>query len=442
MPGLVLWLLLLSAAPVAAVEPLPACGPIDRPHDHVEMRGQTLRGLGRTPFRRFTVLAQRNGALRPIPFQVEDARGRHPTLTNGPGVRPDNRPGEFDFDDLVVIMACDLGERLPPAAREQVPAIRAAATWREVRVRDPLTGDLGWAYVLVTDEPVRSPRRYVDYDPRDQVQTAWYRLGMHRALPTFFSLGPPSDATGNLLDGLRVRADAVARANLAHLQLTEEDVGNRLVAWGAGPVRVVRRSEHDVDIGLGIDVNVGVAHTYFYPLRVMGPGKMKLPFSPVYLLKAASAYGGVDLAGLEGWRYHAAGLAEPFAIDGRSEGAERDFARAGTWFVLARDDLALLVVARLGESMARAVSIELTYADDALTPRPPERRRGATPLVGFGAADLHTLEAGRYEFAFDVLFVPGWQPGDETRLLARLAAPLEVSLSARATRAGGPAARR
>jgi hypothetical protein len=63
-------------------------------------------------------------------------------------------------------------------------------------------------------------------------------------------------------------------------------------------------------------------------------------------------------------------------------------------------------------------------------------------LVGFGAADLHTLEAGRYEFAFDVLFVPGWQPGDETRLLARLAAPLEVSLSARATRAAGPAARR
>jgi hypothetical protein len=309
-------------------------------------------------------------------------------------------------------------------------------------VRDPVTGHLGWVYVLVMDDPPRSPRRYVDYDPaRDAVQTAWYRLGMEQALPTFFSLGPADAATGNLLDGLRVRADAVVRANLVHLDLTEEDVANRLVAWGAGPVRVVRRSEHDVDIGLGIDVNVGVAHTYFSPLRVTGPGKLKLPFSPVYLLKAASAYGGVDLSGLDGWRYYAPGMTTPFAIDGRPEGAERDFTRPGTWFVLARDDLALLVVARLGDTMARAVEIRLTYADDAATPRPPERRRGTVPLVGFGATDLHTLEAGRYEYAFDVLFVPGWHPGDEARLLAQLATPLDVSLSARATLAVAPAAR-
>jgi hypothetical protein len=441
MPRLARWLLLLSAASVAwAADPLPTCGPIDRPHDHVALRGQTLRGLGRIPFGRFAVLAYRDGTLGPIPFQVEDARGRHPTLTDGPGVRPDNRPGEFDFDDLVVIMACDVGGRIPESGRGEVLAAARPVTWREAQVRDPLTGDLGWVYVLVTDDPPRSPRRYVGYDRPDAVRSAWYRLGMEGALPTFFSLGPAEAATGNLLDGLRVRADAVVRANLVRLERTEADVTNRLVAWGAGPVRIVRRSEHDLDIGMGIDVNVGVAHTYFYPLRITGPGKLKLPFSPVYLLKGASAYGGVDLSGLAGWRYYAPGMPQPFAIDGRPGPGERDFSRGGTWFVLAGDDLALLVVARLGPTMARAVEIELTYADDATTPRPPERQPGTVPLVGFGARDLHTLAAGRYEFAFDVLFVPGWQPGDEERLLARLAAPLEVTLSARAPRAAAPAA--
>jgi len=431
LPGLLVGLLATtaSAVPSDPVAP-PPCRAIDRPHDHVELRGTTLRKLNRIPLDRFAVLTGRDGEPVPIPFQIDEKRGHRPTLQHGPGARVDNRPGQFDFDDVVVIMACDLGERLDDRARERMVQSHHLDAWREVRVRDPLTGALGWVYVVVGTHVPRTTRPYVTYGPGDVVRTAAYRLAMRHALPTNFRLAARGTMSRNLLDGLRLRGEAVANAHLARLTLTEVDVDHRLVAWGHGAVRAMRRSKHDISIGLGIDITVGVAHTYFYSRRITGPGKMKLPFSPSYLLRQARVFGGVDMSGLDGWRYHAPGLTTPLRIDGTSSELERRPPSRGTWFVLARDDVAMLVVARLGDTTAAAVDLKLAYTDDAVTPRPPERRVGVMPLVGFQAADLHLLEAGRYVYALEVLFLNGYRPGDEVPLLARLGAPLEPTLTA------------
>src|SRR5262249_58911726 len=132
-------------------------------------------------------------------------------------------------------MACDAGERAPGGAPP-------ASGGREIRIDDPLDHTVGWAYLLVADDPPHTEVRYVDYDAaHDQVLAARYRVGMVQALPSYFAVALSGGSFGpNLVDGLRLRADATLRAKLAHWSMTERDGSHELVAWTAGPVRVVR----------------------------------------------------------------------------------------------------------------------------------------------------------------------------------------------------------
>src|SRR5439155_15905952 len=115
--------------------------------------------------------------------------------------------------------------------------------------------------------------------------------------------------------------------------LKEQHGGHQLIAWRAGAVRVVRRSRHQVVVGLGIRLTAGLAHTYFYARHVFGPGSLKLPFSPGILFRDITAYGGVDGRDLRGWRYYAPGApADGFTVDGRMDDKELAFASHGDWF--------------------------------------------------------------------------------------------------------------
>lgn len=427
-----------AAGPAEA--PIGACGPIARRHDHVEMRVYDLGKLGGTPAGDIGVLALRDGRGHPIPYQLDESRGRKPTL-EGEGARVDQRPGELDWDDVILFLPCDAGERASDAERARWTSAFGATGWREVRVRDPLTNAVAYVYVIVATDLPRNDGAYVGYADTDLVSTAVYRIGMAGALPAFFAMIVDGRPTPNLLDGLRLRASGVVRTGLSTLTITERDARHTLTASGVGPIRVVRRSDHHVHIGLGIQLGIGTAHTYFYPQRITGPGKMSLPISPGVIFREISASGGVDLDGLGGWTFEAAGLPEPFAVDGRPSDAERDFARPGRWFVLRNGPSALLTVMRTSPNLARAAPLEVLYVDDATAVAAGERLPGHVPMVGFQARGLERLAAERYEFTFDVLFDPAWEPGREAVLLRQVDTPLVVDLSARSDREVARAAR-
>jgi hypothetical protein len=439
MTAAIAMLALLGTVGTAAAAPVPLgpCGAVDRRHDHVEVLGRMLGGLGKTPVERFTVVAFRDGAAVPIVFELDERRGRK-VVVRGPDVeKPDHRPGEFDYDDGIVFMPCDAGEQPPATARDGFMTSIGARAWREVQIDDPLTGRHAFAYVVVADDPPRATARYVEYDPRDVVRTAEYRIGMTNALPSEFSLGGAEGT--NLLDGLRLRAELVYLAGLMETALTEVDARHRLLAWHSGAVRAVRRSQHDVHVGLGIHLGAGTSHTYFYPLHVRGPGKMRLPISPGTLFRRVSAMAGVDLHGLEGWQYRGAGAATPLAIDGRTAPEETSFAAQGSWFLMHGDGRAILTALKLSGNLTRALPIRLVFVDDAEHARPPERRTGSVPLVGYHADAIEKLPAGYYEFEFGVFVLPGYRAGDEQRVLEGFGTPLHVSVTARDASAAAPA---
>lgn len=418
-------LAVLAGTSLAAPDPVPlgACGPIARRTEHVELRGMTLRRLGGTPIAKIGVVAWRDGKAEPIPFQVDERIARQIAM-NGPEATADDRPGVMDADDVLVFMACDAGDRAPSGTPP-------AASGREIRIDDPLTKTSAWAYVVIDDHPPRTEKRYVAYDAAtDTVRSAEYRIGMVQALPEYFAVALGKPLGANLVDGLRLRAEATLHGNLAGWTLTERDGRHALVAWTVGPVRVVRRSRHEVDIGLGIHLSAGIAHTYFYAQNVYGPGALKLPFSPSVFFARIDAVGGVDMRDMQGWRYRAPGTPpDGFAIDGTTSDAERAFSSTGQWFALTEGDRAIVVMTTMSENLAKAIPLDLVYVDDAKRAAPPEKETGSVPFVAVRGKDVQTLEAGRYEFQLRIFGLRGYAPGDEQTLLRQVAAPLTADVT-------------
>jgi hypothetical protein len=439
-------LCVLAGATAATALETPAalgpCGPVGRRHEHVELRTLDLRKLARTPVEHVGVLARRDGALVAVPFQIDERQGRLIAMPGGAQPSGDAKPGVLDPDDLLVVLPCDAGTRsTPEALAARVPGLR---TWREVQIDDPLDGTRGFAYVVVADTPPATERRYVAYDAgADLVATARYQLGMVQALPDYFAVAMQGPLGPNLLDGLRLRAEATLHGGLATFRLNERDARHSLMAWKAGPVRVVRRSRHDVEILAGIHVSAGIANTAFYPLHVFGPGTLRLPISPGLVFRSVWGMGGVDLRDLRGWRLVApGGPPGGFPIDGAMDAAERAFAADGTWFVLAREREAILVTITLSANLAARIPFGIVYEDDATRTAPPERVPGSVPLVAFRGRDLERLPPDRYHFDLRVFLLPDHRPGDAERVLRQRDAPLVVTVSGPAAPAGGAASPR
>jgi hypothetical protein len=421
--------LALGAAAAEPPTPIGPCGPVARPYDVVEVVASDLHRLGGTPLARLGLLAFRDGKPMPIPFQVDEKRGRKIALPGGEEPTVDDKPDVLDAEDLLVFAACDAGD---PADASRVDAAAPGATWREIRLDDPVGGGRAFAYVVVSDHPPVTARRYVEYDPStDLVTSGRYRIGLVSALPNYFALVGQTGVGPNLIDGIRLRAEATLRADLAHWKLNEQQGQHELIAWKTGPVRIIRRSRHHVVIGLGIRLTAGVANTYFGPQSVYGPGSLKLPFSPGVLFRDISAFGGVDGRDLRGWRYYAEGTpAKGLLVDGHMDAAENAFRSTGDWFVLAHHDDALLFVTRMSENLRRTISLALLYRDDAERANPPEQVPGTVPLVGYEGRGIEKLPGGRYTFALRIFALPGYRPGDERRVLAEIDASVKTSVTA------------
>jgi hypothetical protein len=435
-----------AAANVLAIETPPGlgpCGPVARRHEHVEVRALALSKLARTPIGRVGVLAMRDGGLVPIPFQIDERQGRQIAMAGGKQPTVDAKPGMIDPDDVVVFMPCDAGTRA--TAAQLAAAVPGLEGWREVQIDDPIDETRGFTYVVVAAEPPKTERRYVAYEPKgDLVSTATYRMGMVQALPNYFAIAMGAPLGPNLLDGLRLRAEAKLLGNLATFRLTERDARNELIAWTAGPVRVVRRSRHDVDLlGIGLHISAGIANTAFYPLHVFGPGSLRLPISPGVVFREISAMGGVDLRDLRGWRFVAPGTPpDGFQIDGAMDAVERAFDAPGTWFVLVHDRAAMLVTITLSENLAKAIPFDVVYVDDAARKAPPELETGSVPMVGFRGRHVERLAADRYHFDLRVFLLPDYRSGDAERVLRQRDRPLVVTVTNPGARAGAPGATR
>lgn len=278
---------------------------------------------------RFEVLATHGAMLEPIPFQIDEIAidGTY-ALPDGPEPTVDESPGVLDSNDEVTMMVSDLGERAPRGA-----ALPAGV--EEVQVIDPLGGQVRYAYIATVDNPRLSPISYIDYDSATgAIESDSYRLGFTNGIPSDFTLqNRKGQHLPNMIDRFKFRMRARV-LGLFHISLTEDDVRNRVLAWKAGPIRVIKRVSHSVNLFAGIRSSEALSDDFFYRDYFENPFTVDFPPLPDALFGDVEVRVDFDFTDLSGYDLLWSGMhSAPIQIgDFRAEHALRgDHAATIKW---------------------------------------------------------------------------------------------------------------
>ncbi len=329
-PGLaatLVWvgLLVTGAAPSAVAGP--------REWQPLLIRGFQLRDLLDARVDRLEVLAQHGGKLEPIPFQVDAVLpGGMFALPQGPQPTPGSRVPTVGFEDELAIMMFDLGERAAAANGLPEGAL-------EVTVGDPLGGPDRFAYIAAVRNPRLSTVNYVDYDPQtERIETSHYRLSFKRQLPDDFRLqNHRGESSKNLISGFELRGKVTVLSWL-QFHLTETDIDSRLLAYRAGPVRVIRRLGHRIRVFLGIHSPEVSTVEFFYRDFAQAPFTMRFPLRKLF--RDIQGRIAMDFVDLRGYSLLVSGLAAPLELGDGSVAramAKPGEAPAADWLALRGD---------------------------------------------------------------------------------------------------------
>lgn len=386
-----------------------------------QLDGERLRCLDQAPAAHVVLMAC-GRECGPIPWQLDerDAHGRL-ALDRGPEPSFDDPPDRIDSNDEILWMGEDAGRRMRVEERP-VGAI-CAVEIEQVRLGD---GGTHWLYAFVLNqEAPRSGEAYVSYDAsRDVISGARVSLGFGGPTPQYLAIhrSAASQSDGNLLDRLKVRVSA-RFLGLIPVGRDEGHLTTELVAWRAGPIRVIRRQRQWAYVGFGLRSPTFGSDTQFYRDFAELPVTLRLNFPPTYFFRGIEVRAALDFRDLRGWELWAEGLSKPVVIGSATKNdIEQLNAINGEWFALAGPEITLvqtLGVSRSLDSLSRTL-----YYRETADAEEPEAIAGEMPAVGYRLVDWNGVGSGRHAFwSTNYALPPGY---DLHRFLRERAAALQV----------------
>jgi hypothetical protein len=372
----------------------------------------------------FEMLAVHHGKLVPIPFQVDEVLpdGAY-ALPKGMEPVEDDSPGILDRDDEIVAMLSDFGTRatsftLPKGALQ-------------VQVTDPLGGPARYAYLAAVEHPEHSATRYIEYDhARDTIKTDYYRIGMTDGWPTDFALqhGLEEDPP-NLIDRFKVRTTARI-LGLFSYHMNENDVRNTLLGWKVGPIRMIRRERHSVNIFLGVHSPGVHSQVFMYRNFIENPTKVNFPWIPRMIFTWLHVRVNVDYIDLHNFELTWQGMKGPPIAVGSHSAAEEAleneaFGPETNWLALRGDGR--LMVQTLKPSPDLKIVHRYLYYRYGPTPDPPEKYPGQRPGIGYITMGWRNLSSGPH--VVDSYFVIANGNYSPARVLKELATSPHVTVT-------------
>jgi hypothetical protein len=373
---------------------------------------------------RLEVLAIDDGRCVPIPFQVDQrsANGQY-AMPDGPAPIESEQPGILHSTDELVLMAADMAS---PARHNK--CLKPGTL--EIEGIDPLGGSSRYAYIDASESARRTSRRYVFYDPAvDRIESDFYRIGLIRGWPTDFALqrrvhsGAP-----NLIDRFKVRTSARIFQVFTY-RMNEDDIHSRLLAWKAGPVRLLRLESHSVNLLFGIRSPQIRSQVFVYRNYLEAPTRVSFAWIPRLILDHVRVRLDVDYLNLSGFALMWSGMTSaPVVIDSNSF-AEQQLNDAEIhpmidWIALRGEDRLLLQTLRPSPDLK--LINRMLYYRDSDRPDPPERYPGEHPGVGYITTGYRNLSGGSH--TFDSLFVIAPGDCDPATLMREIATPLTVKV--------------
>ena len=396
--------------------------------DLASLRGALIDRLG--------LFALAGGALVEIPFQIDE---RDPdgnwVMTAGLEAGRDDDEERLDANDELVFMARDAGPRAPGSvASRRPPGVRATV---EIEIADPVTGGSSFVYLRSFDRTApRSPVDYVTADPAtDSVEAQPYGLTFSTEVPVSWAFLTVKDlagkAGGNLIDRIKLRASAMFIFGLIEWEVNEEQFQSVPIGYRDGAVRVLRRVENHVELGMGIESPRFHFDTVYYRNSIFLPSTLFVYMAPNLIMQDLQIRTYVDLRAryLEGWTVHSHQNPDPVTIDGSmSEAEHRLDLDDPDWLVVRQDEMAfvsrILVDPRL---LDLGVRTHLLYLDDVDVPDPPEAEPGNGPSIGFHMTNFDDVPAGTYSIGAQIFLVNDYRPGLEAAFIEGKGSPLRVT---------------
>jgi hypothetical protein len=390
-----------------------AAGPLAtaRPHDPVVIRTAALTQIADRDPTHYRLYVASPGGLVPIPFQVDarDARGRYVF---------DETPGgavgaPFDDDDELVFMAKDTGPRIAPQC------LPGDSPPSEIEVRDPVTGALGYAY-LVHDpggpQPPETP--YAAFDTaRSEVRATYYRL-QYPPGRNFFTRLQGTDAAGRhggaLIDRMSLRINPTFSLLTMRWSPTIDGVRN-------GPVRAIVRARQALDLGRVLpEPPAGTTDTLYYFSSFTTPSTFEVPELALKVLRDFR-FEGMAVLGSAGPETRYFDADHPAGIEVATKTPPPDLERDHDWYVIDGP----------GGTYAQTFVIPESWRTWGVARGAVLRRdEFGHPAAGYTLRNMTQLRAGgRYDLLVSIVVLDRrYRPGDEQSVLGMVYRPLDVQV--------------
>ncbi len=255
---------------------------LERRFDAVVIKGERLGAMEGTSIASIRLFSFIQGRFQSIPFQIDerDPEGVY-VLTSGPQASEDVDKGHLDYNDDLVFMARDSGDRAP----KDIINIPDTDKWVEIALSDPI--DLrkkAWVYCCHFPDtpPALSPVDYVDYFPeKEQIFTENYGLGYRKGMSLYTDLFYADGKGGfgpDFIDRIKVRIEVKFLFNLLKITKSEEDFRAEVVGWKDGPVRVLRNVQNYVRVLFNLSSPSVFSITEYYSDYMYTPMRTTVPF--------------------------------------------------------------------------------------------------------------------------------------------------------------------
>jgi hypothetical protein len=408
-----------------------------RTMDPVLVPGRWLQPFQGSRLDALRLLRYRDEQYQPIRFQVDER-----TL-EGDWVFPQGKKnnaaegnGLLDGQDVLLFMAADAAGKAPSDA-----PLPGASSVTEIELEDPVDAGRAWVYLAEyrTDPPPLCPLPdYVRYNyETEEVYTSssYYRFiiteeGLHTGFSDIGAILPAAGGDGkNRVDRMKTRIEIRFLFNLIPISLHEEMLGQDVVAYITGPIRVIRRLEQFFKLPLGLRGLTSFTDLHLYESITIVPAEVRVPKGVDKMISSNHVWFGADLSPHAiGSLFRNSENLEPLIIDGRMSEMEKHFCTPqDEWRVLYGHGGAMLVRAVFPPEYAEVVTIRQRYVDDITVVEPPERYEGSIGVVQTELVSENP-KAGRYNIQMEVYFPAHYRPGDETGCLNVRDRPLRVRI--------------
>jgi hypothetical protein len=398
----------------------------------IVLKGASMPQLEGAQESHFEVLAIHAGIVAPIPFQVDEVlpNGEY-ALPDGPDPVADNSPGILDRDDEVAMMLSDFGERADAAEAANLPAGAL-----QIEAYDPVIGERRYAYIASVAAPRRSRVSYMHYDPAlGRVDGASYRMTFHRDFPIGLALKrADGDLSPNLITDTQVRVAARVLMFFT-MRFGARGVKNRVLAWDAGPIRVIRRVSHSVKLILGIRSPWVASSEVFYRDYTQDSFVARVPWVPRVFFDDVRVRTWLDFVGLNGFQLSWSG----------ADGGSLTVGDASTntvaqiqqhppdvrWLAL-RGDGKTIIQTFMPTPDLNVVRPQLYYCDGRSSSDASYRCGDATLRIGYLTSGWENLSAGTHRLKSLLIVLPA--DADPNQVARQLAQPPTVTVTALSAR--------